>query len=236
MDGRFPTCSMGIPEGWSTLFVTCTAFFILMITTLLAGLGIGVYLLVAWFWVLGQVRRRLVVQKSGVFVGPPWTPLTPWHRIERVTYSVKGARAFVRFRSDRVGGECVVPTVLIPAIRGRLWRLGGIKLKEAEATSTDRYLQWASASWVLTWLILLSASTTVWFFDEPWSWLTLLVVLAVVVGLIGASIRARALGWGGGGVLWLTALYGVLLVLISLILGGWIQPTESMIRTFNLFN
>lgn len=236
MDGRFPTYSMGLPEAWSTSLITVLSSAVVLATTVYWGLSTGAYLLLAWFWILGQTRRRLVIQNTGIAAGPPWMPLVAWHRVERVSYSVGRTRAFIRYRSKHGGGECVVPLRLIPAIRGRLWRLGGLRLKESNATKTDRYLQWTGASWGVPWILLLSASTLVWMFNEPWKWLTLMVIAAVVLGLIGASVRARALGWAGGGVLWLTALYGVLLVLLSLFLGGWIQMTESMIRVLDFLN
>ena len=205
MDGRFPTYSIGIPEMWFTVLVVGVGFVVVMSVTVVSGLAEGLFLLAAWFWLFCQSRHRLVIQRVGIAAGIPWGPLVPWHKLQSVSFSVRGTRAYVRYRSDYGGGECVVPTGLIPAIRGRLWRLGGIELKRVEATVSDRYLQWVGISWSTPWFVLLGASTTVWVTSEPWTWLTILVIISVILGLVGSSVRSRALGWRGGGILWLIA-------------------------------
>jgi hypothetical protein len=42
------------------------------------------------------------------------------------------------------------------------------------------------------------------------------LLVALALGLLGASVEARATGWGAGGVAWLTVLYALVLALLTL--------------------
>ena len=63
--------------------------------------------------------------------------------------------------------------------------------------------------------MLITATWGVMFFlaGLPWLWI-------IGLGALGASIEARATGWGTGAVGWLTVTYAV--VLAALTLGPWI--------------
>ena len=223
MDGRFPVKVMGLPPAWASLAALLVVITLAFSVGWVIG-GAGVLLVIlAWVWPFGHVRSQVVIQTDGVRFGPPWIGLTPWHQVECVIVEVGSKASGIRMRSKQGGASCVVPTVLLPAIRARLWRLGGLNLESNGDAISARYLRWSGPSWGLPWGILLGVSFGVWFAEEPWHILTVGVICSAAVGLLGAAVRARAHGWSTGGAFWMVALYALGLVVLSLAMSGWLN-------------
>ena len=223
MDGRFPVRALGLPPAWASLVaVSVAAILAASVGWVVGGAG-AMLMILAWAWPFGHVRSQVVIQTQGVRFGPPWAALTPWHQVQRVYVKAGQSASRIRMQSSRGGGSCVVPSVLLPAIRARLWRLGGLQLESSDDKISARYARWSAPSWGLPWGILLGCSVAVWFANEPWHVLTVGVICSAALGLLGAAVRARAHGWPAGGALWMVALYALGLVTLSLALGGWLS-------------
>lgn len=222
MDGRFQGMTLGLPPLLSFSVTVLLTLFVLMGVGALLGYDGALLFGLASVWPLGHIRSQLVVQKEGMRAGPSWRALIPWHQCEKVSMTIGSTSAIVYVKGVHSGGSCVIPKVLIPAVRARLWRLGGLSLSEESDYISERYLRWAGPSWGLPWGVLLGVGLAVWFTNYPWTLLTIGVIFSTALGLLGAAVRSRAFGWAGGGVFWLVILYALGLTTLSLVLGEWI--------------
>jgi hypothetical protein len=193
---------------------------------LAVGLALGIeaalLLVLAAVWPFGHLRSQLVVQKRGVKAGAAWTWLVAWHEIEAVRVSRGRMTTTIGIRAKHGGDQSTIPSALLPAVRARVWRLGGLEVEDVKNQLDDRYLRWLQPARGIPWGILLVSAIGVWVHESPWTLLTLGIMVAAATALLGAAVQARATGWGGGGVLALVALYGLGLFALSMGMGGWV--------------
>lgn len=220
-DGRFPSAPAGLPPD---LAFGLGAALAVVAAGLLAGLVhplAGAAVALASAWPVARLRDAVVVRRDGLRLGPPWAPVVPWHQVREIHYGVRGRRARVWSTTTQGGGVATVPLVLLPALRARLRRLGGLELTEGAEGLDDAYARWRAPATGIPWGVL--AATTIVTLGSVTPWTTLAAGLLAMAGtaLLGAAVEARATGWGTGAVLWTTGVYGVVLSAIALGFGGW---------------
>lgn len=222
MDGRFPGMPMGLPPSMALALGLTVAATLGTVCAVQLGWWAGLAVALLAVWPLGRLRDGWVVRTDGIRGGPPWAPVVPWYEIDAVVVNVVGRRAWL-FTRGRGGGQATsIPTVLLPALRARVRRLGGLELVEGDEGLDDRYLRWRAPAVGIPWGVGLGTVLGAWWTPLPW---TTLVVGALVMSgtaLLGLMVTLRSRGWGFGSVVAGTLLYALLLLAIALAGGGWI--------------
>ena len=214
--GQFPSAPPGGPVGpvlvvaWTTAAVACVA----------AAVGGGWAGAVAIGTIVAVPLVRLLdtvfVSRDGMRLGAPWAPLIPWHAVVAVGLEARGPHRTELWMDTTHGGYvATVPAVLAPAVVARVRRLSGLVMRDNRGLD-QRYSRWRTVALAIPWGALVGTLVAVWF--TPWPWQLLSAGLIVVGGLtlLGAAVASRAAGWGSGGVVWLSLLYGLILGLWSL--------------------
>jgi hypothetical protein len=167
-------------------------------------------------WPVIRLRDRIEVRAEGLRIGPPWAPIVPWGRVEAVRFRRVGRALEVWSRTRDGSGRATVPGALLPALRGRLERVGGIVLSEAGFSLDDRYARWRGPAAGIPWGVLAGTLVVAALLPSPWQTLLAGGLAALALAMLGASVEARATGWSFGGVAFATACYAVVLIAWSL--------------------
>lgn len=195
-DGRFPGPVLGLPPAvaltLAAIFGIATVWGIAVQAGSGPALGLAVGLLL---WV-ALVRRVVVVRPGGLRVGPVWAGLIPWHEVRAM--ALLGDTLHVATRHGLHRAAVCEP--LLPALRGRVHRLGGWDLDAAPGDAsllrdTARLVPLASLTWAL-----LGAAATAALVGLGWWWIAMLLVAALLVGLAAEAVHAQREGWAGGAV------------------------------------
>lgn len=220
-DGRFPAAPLGLPADLAFAIGATVATLLACAATAwlgpLAGTGVGV----ALAWPVVRLRDAVVVRREGLAAGPPWTPIVPWHEVSAVTAQVIGRRTVVRVVTASGAGEATLPSVLSPALKARVSRLGGLTVGSPTDAMDWRYALWRAPALGIPWGLLVGSLLVAPLLDRPWRVVAIGLLASSATALLGAGVSARANGWGTGGVLALTGVYAVVLGAIGLALGGW---------------
>lgn len=225
-DGRFPPAPLGLPSGLVFAGAALVVLSLSMAVVLRLGLGPGVGVILAGLWPLGRLRVAVAVRREGLRVGPPWAPVIPWHEVGGVCVQRAGRSARVWLRGSRVAGRARVPAVLLPALRARLRRLGGMELEESVPTLDDRYAAALGPVTGIPWgLLVATAVGLVVLPNHAWTVLTAGVLASLGTAMLAAAVEARATGWGAGAVLYGTAMYALVLVAVALGSSGLFEAT-----------
>ncbi len=196
--GRFPGAPYGLP-----LYPVLLGAWVAATAACVAGAAAGGPLgaaacALAAAWPLVRLLDGVGIHERGLRIGPAWAPLVPWHDVLAVGLDLgsRGARVWARTRAG--AGSAWVPPALVPAVRARVRRLGGLALEEGSGGLDQRYAGWRAAATGAPWGLLLGVATAAWV--TPWPWGVLGAGLVGVAGLalLGAAIEARATGWGTG--------------------------------------
>jgi hypothetical protein len=215
-DGRFPAAPGGMPV--EPVFATAVA----LAATAAVGVGwslgpgAGACVAFAASWPISRLRDAIVVGASGLRAGPIWAPSIPWEDVREVSFERGSRSATVWARTER-GVVCAgVPSVLIPALRARIRRLGGLSLAEGPPDVAAIYERWRAPADGIPWGILVGTLLASWGSGEPWTVLRQGLIVAAATAALGQSVEARATGWGFGAVGWLTVLYAGFLAILAL--------------------
>lgn len=221
MDGRFPAAPAGLP---GDLVFAVAITFVAALSGLLAwqlGWHVGLVLALIAAWPLGRLRDAWVVRPEGLKAGPPWAGVTPWYEIEELRIARGRRRVWMWSRGPGGGGAASVPAALVPALRARVRRLGGLELVDATEDTDDRYWRWRAPAVGIPWGIGLGTAVAAFFTPVPWTALTAGAAAMVGTGLLGLVVVFRSDGWGFGSVVAGTVLYGLVLLVVGLGAGGW---------------
>jgi hypothetical protein len=224
-DGEFPAMPMGVPEPWLRLSGGALALGSaagLALWMPVAAVPLAVVLGWAWMGAWGRVR----LSRMGLHIGAGWTPRLGWHEVEAVHLQAHGrwARVVVKGRGHLAEGT--VPAVLVPALRAKVWRFGGLGLDEGLDPIDHAYARWAPRLMGLAGAVAVVGG--VWALEQPTPWAAWGSALLATLGfaLLAAAAEARSSGWATGAVLALTGLYGLGLVVLQLWLGSGIGLGE----------
>jgi hypothetical protein len=220
MDGRFPASPAGLPPDLA--FALGTAVLAIGVAAAVATIGPAGAALVGFAGALPVARLRdgVNVHKEGLRIGPAWAPLLAWHEVDGLCVRQDGNRVRVWAR----GGSAVVriPAVLLPALKARVRRLGGLELEATSEGLDERYDRWRAPATSIPWGVLSGSVLAAFLSPRPWTALTAGLLATAGTALLGATVEARATGWGSGAVLWATGAYAVVLAALALGVGGWI--------------
>lgn len=214
-DGRFSPSPFGRPVG--PVVVLATVGLVALVIGAGAALGPTGAIAVGALGI-GPVVRLLDavdVSRRGLRVGPPWALVVPWHEVERVGIAQRGRTAELWMVGRRGASTGTIPAVLIPAVRARIRRMGGLDVARGDGGLDVRYARWRAPAAAIPWGVGLATLIGAAGSGTPWAILGLggLVTLALV--LLGAAVEARATGWGTGAIGWLTILYALLLLILG---------------------
>jgi hypothetical protein len=214
-DGRFPAARFGVP---------CDLLFGLGLASTLAasmalswavGPGAGAVSIAAALWPLIRLRDSVVVRDEGIRTGPIWAPMIPWHDVIGVAF-VPGRRAAeVWVDSDRGSGVATIPLALLPALRGRIRRLGRLDLADDADAVDARYRHWQAPAAGIPWGVLFGTVIAAFLAENPWVVLNAGLLTMAGLAMLAAAIEARATGWGAGGVFWFTGVYATVLLALA---------------------
>lgn len=221
-DGRLPAAPLGLP----VRLVSAAAAVALTAGAAAVGGVLGpeaaLALALAGAWALGRLRDQVVVRAEGLRVGPGWAPRVPWHEVESVHVRAGRRRAQVDVLTRRGAGSATVPAVLVPALRARVRRLGGLELDDAADPLDLTYALWRAPATGLPWGVLGATAVGVAVSPSPWRALGTGLAVMAATALLGAAVEARATDWPFGAVLWMTGVYGVVIGAVGLGLAGWL--------------
>jgi hypothetical protein len=222
MDGRFPALPAGLPPAVALALGASVALAVALALGWQLGwvAGLGAAILAAW--PLGRLRDGWVVRPEGLRGGPPWAPVIPWYDVEAIHLRVGVRRAWLWTRGPGGGQLASVPSALLPAVRARVRRLGGLDLIETDEDLDDRYLRWRAPAVGIPWGVGAGAVGVAFFTATPWTSLVLGALLMMGLALLGLMVTTRSRGWGLGGVMAGTLLYAVVLLAVALSAGGWL--------------
>lgn len=222
MHGRFPSLPGGIAPG--LVFASCATAVLIAVAVVGVGVGGGAAALVAAasIWPLGRLRDAVVVGARGVRAGPPWAPRVPWYQIDSAHVRSGPVRSEVWIHTHVGVMGASVPTVLVPALRARMWRLGGLNLVEGGDRVDAKYGAWRAPAAGTPWGLLLGTAFAAPFTPTPWTTLVAGLLATAATALLGAAVEARAGGWGTGAVLGFTAVYAVVLAALAIGMAGWV--------------
>lgn len=219
-DGRFPRAPLGLPPDLVFSAAVALTVGIAMAFTVALGPLAGIAAAVSLGWPVSRLRDGVAIRKEGLRLGPPWASEVPWHEVEAV-HLLQRRRYLEVYAQTKAGGASVaIPAVLAPAVRARLWRLGGIAPTSVDPIDA-RYQIWRAPAAGLPWGILAAALVAPWFTSSPWTTLAAGLLAASATALLGAAVEARATNWGTGAVLYGTGVYAVVLAALALQLGGF---------------
>jgi hypothetical protein len=218
--GRFPPA----PSRWPFPMVWVSLIGVSSGVAFGLAWGVGAWAaalwLAVWMWPMARLHDRVEVTSDGLSLGPAWAASVPWHDVGAVYFHREGGRAVIWAKTPWGSTPTAVPVLLLPPLRARIRRLSGLEIAERLPDLDRRYGSWVQASAGIPWGVLVGGAASVWFLPRPWFGWILILLISATLGLLGASVRARNTGWGGGAVLWATVAYGVVLLAISL--GGWL--------------
>lgn len=217
-DGRFPACPGGWPVDAVSAALGAVGTVAIGAVAWVGGPWIGALVAPFAYLPVLRARHRVSVRREGLLVGSPLATALPWRAVRSMRVDADG-RVFVAWEG---GGEVAsVPPALIPALRARVWRVGGLSV-DGDVDPIDwRYLRWSVAADGVRVGLVAALALAMPGFASPWRAAT-----GALLGLAGllamtAALRARATGWGAGAVFGLTAAYAVLLAGIALSIGAW---------------
>lgn len=181
------------------------------------GPGAGLLFALGWWWPLGRLRPGAEIDGVGLRFGAAWVPRASWHEVVDVSVEPAGRRG-VRLRARTADGlqEVVVPSVLLPALRARLWRLGGLRLRTDVPALDLAYARWRAAARGVPWGLLAAACLAVPFSPAPFRVLALGALASAAAGFVGAAVEARVSGWRNGGIVWMTLAWATCLLTLFL--------------------
>ena len=107
-------------------------------------------------WLVARWLDGVEVTARGVRVGPPWALIVPWHAVRGLGFVRVNRAVEVWVATDRgVATTGTVPPVLVPAVRARIRRLGGLALTEGTGGPGGvldlRYARWQPAAAGIPW-------------------------------------------------------------------------------------
>lgn len=215
-DGHFPAMPLGLPEPWLRLGGGAVAVLVALGASQVAPLASVPVGVVAGWAALGS-WGRVRLSPMGVHVGAGWAPRRGWHEVDAIHVEVRGrwARVVVRVRGRVLEGT--VPSVLVPALRAKVWRHGGLQLEGAMDELDLTYSRWAPRLVGLTGAVAVVGSALAFATEAPWSAWSGALAATLGFALLAGAAEARAGGWATGAVLALTALYGLLLGVVGLL-------------------
>lgn len=215
--GAFPTLVLGRAPGPATALAAATAVALAAVAGAWGGPALGLLTAVAWWLPYGALRGGLSITEDGLGAGPPWAPRVAWFDVEGVGWEPAG-RGAVRLVVRGPAGRrvAVLPEALLPVVRGRVRRLGGLDVVPTQTgpgrSSDLRYVDARAWAHGLPWGALAGVVVGSALAPDPWVVLRVGLPLAGAAGLVGAAVEARAAGWGEGGVLWLSLAWGLVLL------------------------
>ena len=214
--GRFPASPLGLPLNPVLLAAWATAVSGCIVAGALGGPVAAGAMGVAFAWPLLRLLDGIVVSRRGIRAGPPWAGCVAWHDVDRVTVRRGGRGVQVWVWSANGATSGTVPRALVPALRARVRRLGGVSMTDEPGGLDLSYAAWQPALNGAPWGLLLGTSVAA--LATPWPFELLIAgwLATAGVALLAAAVQARATGWGTGSVMWLTMLYAVVLVALSL--------------------
>ncbi len=217
-DGHFPAMPMGVPEPWVRLgggALAATVAAAVATSAPMAALPLAVVL----GWVALGSWGRVRLSPMGVQLGAGWAPRRGWHEVDAVHAQRHGRWARVQVRTRGRLMEGTIPSVLLPALRAKVWRHGGLTLSDAVDPLDVRYDRWAPRLVGLAGAVAVLGSGAAWASSDPWRGWGGALGATLGFGLLAAAAEARASGWATGAVLALTALYGLGLVALQVWVG-----------------
>jgi hypothetical protein len=161
--------------------------------------------LAGWLAVRSAPRVRLT--RRGMAAGPPWAPLVPWHEVVSVQVRRADGVARVAVRGHHSWHEGEVPEILLPALRARLRRLGGLDLVPLDDEVERTYQRLRAPLWGGTWGLAIGAVAGSLVLQGAPVIAAPLAAGLVVCALLALAVEARASGWGAGAVGALSLLY-----------------------------
>jgi hypothetical protein len=227
-DGRFPGAPAGLPPDLAMSLALVVAVMLAgTLAALAIGAGVAIWVAgaasaIAVGWPLARLRDEVVVRRDGLRIGPPWSSVTPWHEVRSIQAQRTGRRLRVWATTSEGGATATVPVVLLPALRARIRRMGGLDLVATPHGLDATYDGWRAPATGIPWGVLVGTAVAAPFTPHPWTALTAGVMSAAALACLAAAIEARATGWGAGAVLWSTGAYAVVLAALGLGLGAWI--------------
>lgn len=222
MDGRFPGMPGGLPPDLAFALAGALIGVLALVASGQLGASLGLAIALLAVWPLGRLRDGWVVRTDGLRGGPPWAALVPWYDIDEVVVRRGRRRAWIWTRGRGGGQAASLPIALLPAFRARVRRVGGLDLRDATETLDDRYQRWRAPALGIPWGIGAGTLAIAWSTPTPWTTVIAGASAMAATALLGAMVTLRASGWGTGGVAAGTLLYGLLLLVGGLVLGGWI--------------
>lgn len=174
-----------------------------VVAALGAAIGLG--------WALAGLRTTLQVSRRGVRAGPVWAGNIPWHRVRGVRVSCRGHAAHLRVLHDDGVAAASVPLLLLPAVRARLRRIGGVRLEVADPDLEEWYLQLAPYSAAAPWALLVICACAAPFTSRPWDVAAAGTLAAGSLAFVDAAVSARRTGWGTGAILWMGCAWALLM-------------------------
>lgn len=222
-DGRF----WASPLGWPPYPVVVGGWLVAALAVAggaaVAGGTGAAAVAVAAAWPLVRLLDAVHVGRRGVRVGPPWALVVPWHDVQDVGLHRIGRSVHVWVRTRTGAASGTVPPVLVPAVKARIRRLGGLAPTAGDGGLDVRYARWRAAANGLPWGVLAASVAAAFVVADPWPVLGAGLLVVAGLALLGAAVEARAGGWGTGAVLWLALLYAVVLAALSIGSSGWLS-------------
>ncbi|MFT7519534.1 MAG: hypothetical protein ACI9MC_001676 [Kiritimatiellia bacterium] len=222
MDGRFPSAPALLPPAVGLVCVVALVVGMALVVASQVGWLAALIVVLMSVWPIGRLRDRVHIAKNGVCAGPPWATQMPWFDVQTVRVCRRGRRSWVHLMGPAGGSAAWVPTSLLPAVRARLKRLGGLEIVDEEPGLDDAYLRWRAPMLGVPWGVGAGTLLVAFFTPSPWAVLVVGALLMAGSAALALMISWRGRGWGFGGVLAGTLLYGVGLLAFGLIIGGWI--------------
>ena len=167
-------------------------------------------------WALARMRDRVGAFRGGMRVGPVWAPLVDWTEVRAVRAVVSGGQALVTVDAVRGSASARMPAALVPALRARVLRLGGLVVSDAAEDPLDAaYRRLQAAAVAAPWGLLVGATVTAPLTAHPSGTWAVALLGASAAALLGQAVEARATGWGFGGVVWMTLLHGLVIAALA---------------------
>ncbi len=220
-DGTFWPSPLGLPLVPVAVGAALAAAGLAVLAGLLAGPTAVPAVVVALAWPLARLFDGVSVTARGIRVGSLLALRVPWHEVEAVGLFARGRERVLWVRGRHGAASATVPPVLVPAVRARIRRLGGLVVAEGDGGLDLRYATWRAPALGLPWGVLLGSAVALPFAADPFRVAATAFLVVTGLGALGASVEARATGWGTGAVGWLTAVYAVVLAALSL--GPWLR-------------
>ncbi|MBN2800371.1 MAG: hypothetical protein JXX28_14625, partial [Deltaproteobacteria bacterium] len=217
--GAFPPAGW-VPSGLALVFGVGLTAILAAVAAAWGGPWAGVGVVFAGVWGVARGRDRVTILPEGVRAGPAWAPTIGWERVRTVSIAPGVRRSSVLVEGEDFSAQAWVPTALLPALRGRLSRLGGLRAAGPPDGVDARYALWRLPALGVRWGALAGPVVFAVATDAPWRWIGMGLVLWSAQSLLQAAVEARATGWGAGSVLWLTALYALLVAAIGAAVSG----------------